>query len=226
MISWFFENYFISQTKNIFNNYPKAIDLTKFILYKTPDIIFKTKSINEIIINDNFPIDDLFTSNDNIKIVTVITKNNTLFNEQVTIHKIANFKNIYSLNHNGIDTICNYVYKNNFLMKLLQKNLPEDITNVNILHNYSFRFSTDDFPIFFPNSVKQIRINVLMHYQSIDLCANICSNLPVNLEKLIICYCDYSKVYLYCEFVDFKKELLNKIKLPFNCELIIEKFMY
>ena len=201
------------------------MDFTKYILYKTPEIIKNIKSINEIVINDNFPIDDI-TSLTNIKIIIIHTKNKNLFNSNIVNHKIANFQKIYSLSHNSIDTLCNYMYNNNFLMRYLQKNIPDGIENVNILHDFRFRFGLDEFPIYFPLSTKVIRINIIYVKLSIKYCADICNNLPVNLEKLIICYCDYSKANYYFEKFDLENELMENIKLPFNCKLVIEKFMY
>lgn len=201
------------------------MDFTKYILYKTPEIIKKIKSINEIIINDNYPIDDIISLT-NIKIIIIHTKNKNLFNSNIVNHKIANFQKIYSLSHNGIDTLCNYMYNNNFLMRYLQKNIQDGIENVNILHDFRFRFGLDEFPIYFPLSTKVIRINIIYVKLSIKYCADICNNLPVNLEKLIICYCDYSKANYYFEKFDLENELMENIKLPFNCKLVIEKFMY
>ncbi len=201
------------------------MDFTKYILYKTPEIIKKIKSINEIVINDNYPIDDI-TSSSNIKIIIIHTKNKNLFDSNIVNHKIANFQKIYSLSHIGIDSLSNYIYNNNFLMRYLQKNIPDGIENVNILHDFRFRFGLDEFPIYFPLSTKVIRINIIYVKLSIKYCAEICNNLPVNLEKLIICYCDYSKANYYFEKFDLENELLENIKLPFNCKLVIEKFMY
>lgn len=226
MLSYIYENYFNSLTKNLFDSKPKCVDLTTYILYKTPDIISKTKSINEIIINDDFPIDDILLNCNNIKIITINTKNKNLFNNYITVHPIANLQNIYSLNHFGIDNICNYTYNNNFLMRYLCKNIPSGITHINILHDYRFKMSFDNLPINFPNSTIQIRINIVYVKESVKYCADICDNLPINLEKLVICYCDYSKINFYTTKFDFEKELLKLIKLPFNCRLIIESFDY
>ena len=225
MLSQVCEKYFNSQTKEYLLSNPKIMDFTKYVLYKTPEIIKKIKSINEIVINDNYPIDDITTFN-NIKIIIIHTKNKNLFNSNIVIHKIANFQKIYSLSHIGIDTLCNYMNDNNFVMRYLQKNIPEGIENINILHDFRFRFSLDEFPIYFPLSTKVIRINIIYVKLSIKYCAEICNNLPVNLEKLIICYCDYSKANYYFEKFDLEKELLENIKLPFNCKLVIEKFFY
>jgi len=219
------EKYFNSQTKEYLLSNPKIMDFTKYILYKTPEIIKKIKSINEIVINDNYPIDDI-TYSSNIKIIIIHTKNKNLFDSNIVNHKIANFQKIYSLTHIGIDSLSNYIYNNNFLMRYLQKNIPDGIENVNILHDFRFRFGLDEFPIYFPLSTKVIRINIIYVKLSIKYCAEICNNLPVNLEKLIICYCDYSKANYYFEKFDLENELLENIKLPFNCKLVIEKFMY
>lgn len=226
MLSYICESYFNSQTKNIFNSNPTVIDLTGYFLYKTPDILVKTKSINEIIINDNFPLDDKLTSLPNIKIVTINTKNKNLFNSNIITHPIANLQNIYSLNHLGINNFCNYIYNNNFLMRTLEKNVPDEIININILHDYRFRMGVDEFPINFPISTKKIRINIIPVKESIDFCANICANLPINLKKIIITYCDYSKINYYTEKINIREELEKKIKLPFGCKIIIEKFNF
>ena len=226
VLSYICENYFNSKTKDIFNSNPKCVDLTEYILYKTPEILIKTKSINEIIINDNYPIDDKLILCKNIKFVTVNTKNKKSFNNYIITHPIANLQNIYSLNHIGIANICNYIYENNFLMRYIYKNLPYGITHVNILHDYRFRMSFDELPINFPLSVIQIRINIILVKESIKYCADICNNLPINLEKLIICHCDYSRTYYYTENFDFEKELQNNIKLPFGCKVIMENFDY
>ena len=112
----------------------------------------------------------------------------------------------------------------NFLMTRLQKNIPDKTINVNIVHNFQIRFGfTEDFPLNFPYSTEQIRINVMCIKDSIKFCEDICTNLPINLKKLIITYCDYSKINYYVEECNFDSEI-KKIKLPFNCELIIEKF--
>lgn len=226
MLSYIYESYFNSQAKDCFDSNPKCVNLTGYTLYKTPKILVKTKSVNEIIINDDFSIDELLINCKNIKIITVNTKNKKIFENHITLHPIANLQNIYSLNHIGVEYICNYAYKKNFLMRYLCKNIPEGIIHVNILHDYRFRMSFDELPINFPQSVIQIRINIIYIKESIKYCADICSNLPMNLEKLIICYCDYSKVNFYIEKFDLKQKLLGHIKLPFNCKLIIEHFNY
>jgi hypothetical protein len=226
VLSYICENYFNSQIKDLILTNPKVIDFTKFTLYKTPDIIIKNKSINEIIIKDNYPIDESLTSLKNIKIVTMYTQNKNLFNNNIVEHKIANMQNIYSLEHIGIDAMCNYIYENNFLMRYLHKNVPNGIENINIPHDFRFRFSFDDFPILFPITTKIIRINIIFVKQSVKYCADICENLPINLVKLIICYCNYERTNYYTENFDLQKELLNNIKLPFGCNLIIENFVY
>ncbi len=224
MLSYIYESYFNSQTKYIFELEPKCIDLTEYTLYKTPEKIIKTKSVNEIIINDDFPIDNDLIHCNNIKIITLHSKNKNLFKNYITLHPIANLQNIYSLNHLGVGNICNYMYNNNFLMRYLHKNIPEGITHVNILHDYRFRMSFDELPINFPLSTLEIRINIIFIKESIQYCADICNNLPINLEKLVICYCDYNKMHYHCENFNLEKELLNNIKLPFDCKLIIENF--
>ena len=93
MLSYICENYFNSQIKDLILTNPKVIDFTKFTLYRTPDIINKNKSINEIIINDNYPIDESLTSVKNIKIVTMYTKNNYLFNKNKIISQIDTLLN-------------------------------------------------------------------------------------------------------------------------------------
>lgn len=226
MLSYFCENYFNYKTKEYLCSNPKIMDFTKYTLYKTPEIIKKVKSINEIIITDNYPIDNIIISLDNIKIIILYTNNKNVFYSNIVNHKIANFQKIYSITHIGTDILCNYSYNNNFLMRYLQKNIPEGIEYINILHDFRFRFGVDEFPINFPSSTKVIRINIIYIKQSIKYCADICDNLPISLEKLIICYCDYSKTNYYSENFDLKKELLNIIKFPFNCKLVIEKFIY
>lgn len=234
MLSYIFESYFNSQTKEIFAQYPKIINFTKFILYRTPDIIKKTPSINEIIINDNYPIDNELTLNKNIRTVSIYSNNNSIFDSQLVYHPIANLQNIYSLKHINLNSdnfnnvhMCNYMYENNFLMKCLQKTIPLGITSINILYDYVSRLGfTDDFPLNFPTSTLQIRINILCVKESVKYCTDICGNLPINLQKLIITYCDYSKINYYVEKYDIEMELNNKIKLPFGCKLIVEKFLF
>jgi hypothetical protein len=233
VLSYIFESYFNSQTKEIFSQYPKIINFTKYILYKTPDIIKKTPSINEIIINDNYPIDRELTFNKYIRIVSIYSNNNSIFDSQLVIHPIANLQHIYSLKHINLNSyksnnvyLCNYIYETNFLMKCLQKNIPPGITSVNILYDYASRFGfTDDFPLNFPTSTRQIRINILYVKESVKYCADICGNLPINLQKLIITYCDYSKINYYVEKCDMEIELNDKIKLPIGCRLIFDKFL-
>ena len=233
MLSYIFESYFNSQTKEIFYQYPKIINFTKYILYKTPDIIKKTPSINEIIINDNYTIDSELTFNKNIRVVCIYSNNNSIFDSHLVINPIANLQNIYSLKHINLNSdkftnvyMCNYMYGTNFLMKCLQKTIPKDITSVNILYDYGTRFGfTDDFPLNFPISTLQIRINILYVKESVKFCADICGNLPSNLQKLIITYCDYSKINYYVEKFNIEMELTNKIKLPVSCRLIFDKFL-
>ena len=231
MLSYIFESYFNSQSKEIFENDPKKINLTKYILYKTPDIIKKNPSINEIIINDNYPIDNELILNKNIHYVTIYSNNNYIFDTQQVINPIANLQYIYSLKHINLNSntfnniiMCNYVYETNFLMKYLQKNIPFGVTCVNILYDYGIRIGfTDDYPLIFPISTQQIRINILYVKESIKYCADICGNLPVHLQKLIITYRDYRKTNYYTEPFDLEQELLLLIKLPFCCKLIIDK---
>ncbi len=117
------------------------------------------------------------------------------------------------------------MYETNFLMKCLQKNIPSGITFINILYDYTSRFGfTDDFPLNFPTSTRQIRINILCVKESIKYCTDICGNLPINLQKLIITYYDYSKINYYVEKSNLEMELTDKIKLPFGCKLIFNKF--
>ena len=230
MLSYIFESYFNSQSKEIFVKNPKIINLTKYILYKTPDIIKKTPSINEIIINDNYPIDNELIFNKNIRIVTIYSNNNHIFNSQLVINPIANLQNIYSLKHLNLNyntannILCNYMYGTNFVMKYLQKNIPLGITCVNILYDYGIRIGfTDEYPLFFPISTQEIRINILYVKESIKYCADICGILPVHLQKLIITYCDYSNKNYYTEKINLEQEILSIIKLPFGCKLIIDK---
>ena len=117
LLPYIFETYFNYQTKDIFTEHsrPTNIDLRSFILYKTPEIIKKTKSINELIINDNFPIDYELISNKNIKIVNIHSKNNLTFVNNVVQSKIACLQNLYSLNHVDLfmehgSHACNYFY--------------------------------------------------------------------------------------------------------------------
>lgn len=226
MLSYFFENYFITQTKDFLNSNPESIDLTKYILYKTPEILIKTKSIKEISINDNYPIDDIITGNNNIKFIIIHTKNKNLFNKEIVNHPIAKFQNIYSLNHIDIDNMCNYIYDNNFLMKYLETEIPNGIVNINILQDYKFRMNGKSFPINYPTSVKKIRINIVYVKESIKYCMDMCENLPLSLEMLIITYCDYYRVNYYIEKIDFESEIKQNIKIPFGCKIIIEKIIY
>jgi hypothetical protein len=232
MLSYIFESYFNSQTKEILSKYPKSINLTNYSLYKTPSIIKNSSSIKEIIINDNHPIDDELIINKNIHFVNIYSNNNIIFESQLVINPIAKLQNIYSLKHvnlfcdkaSNIYT-CNYMYETNFLMKRLQKNIPFGITCINILYDYGIRIGfTDDLPLIFPITTQQIRINILYVKESVKYCADICGILPVHLQKLIIIYKNYSKIN-YTEIFDLEKEILLLIKLPFGCKLIIEKFV-
>ncbi len=231
---YIFETYFNYKTQEIFKEYPPPvnIDLRNYILYKTPTIIKKTPTIHELIMNVDYPIDEELCSNLNIKIVYIHSNNNWTFASEVVQSKIAHLQNIYSLDHKDSSMIhgihmCNYVHDGDFLMTILQKNIPEGIVNVNILHSFRARFGfTEDFPLNFPNSVKQIRINVMCVKESITFCTGICGNLPPELKKLIITYCDYSKINYYIEECDFDFEIKKSIKLPFGCELTINKFIF
>ena len=80
----------------------------------------------------------------------------------------------------------------------------------------------------FPLNIKTIKIEAECSKKWLDKLLILFSNLPYNLEKLTVSFENTDNARGWGNFYDetFKKSLTEKLKLPINCELIIDSYVF
>lgn len=193
----------------------------------------KCSWVNEIIITKNFVPPVELANNYNIKsmYITDITdlKEYTIYKSQIALFQSINF----------IDSVKPISYKWNeyFLTCNIFANVPEKIKYVNIPFcrnginrpcnsQWKYITGTENYTITFPSTIVAIRVVVNYNGDDITDIVKIFDNLPLFLEKIIFSVgideidCDVMKRDVFIE------KLIKNIKIPFGCEIIIDKFVF
>lgn len=219
-------------TNERYKNISKKIKNVSLIEGYNPAL--KTSSwINEIIITKNFVPPVELVNNHNIKSMYIgeVTdlKENSIYKSPIALFQLINF----------IDSVKQISYKWNeyFLMcdifanipeKIKYVNIPFYINGVNIECNLQSKFITNkvNYTIKFPPTVITIRVVVNYNDDDVNNIVKVFENLPIFLNKIIFSVrinendCDIVKRDVFIE------NLIKNIKVPFGCEIIIDKFVF
>jgi len=198
-----------------------SLDLTNNV-YDTE--VIKYPNIYMIKVNLTYDPPDALILNTNIKWINLCEYG---IGPIICTSPIAKLQNICRLSYN--DKI--YLTWNNYcITNSISESFSEDIEYVNIAEtNTNFDVIL---PFNFPVNVKILKIEVKCSEKWLSLLLSVFSNLPTNLEKLIISFDNTDNARGWGDFFDreFIKTLNEKIKLPHNCKLIIDpyvrKFVY
>ena len=193
----------------------------------------KCSWINEIIITKNFVPPVELVNNHNIKSMYIgdITdlKERTIYKSQIALFQLINF----------IDSVKPISYKWNeyFLMCDIFANIPEKIKYVNIPFyknglvrpcslQSKFIANMENYTITFPSTIVTIRVVVNYNSDDITNIVKIFDNIPFFLEKIIFSVGIDEIDYDIMKRDTFIENLIKNMKIPFGCEIIIDKFVF
>ena len=210
----------------------------------------KNTTQNAISLRENYSSQEITNLDPKIKLVMIYPKPfNTKLNFNKLVGDVINnnnplgdLQNINSLlfwnitNNIGYYSNINYSNGHNLLMRKYMQNIPEHITNINILADFNFQNLPMLAPFNFPPTIQQIRITIHKLYPSssnyfVDPYIHLLSNLPSSVQKIIIVFSKHQSFIneYYCEHFAFlappfevSNEFKSKLKLPHDCELIFE----
>jgi hypothetical protein len=185
--------------------------------------------IKEIVITKDFDPPQELLNNRNIKHLLISDSIDLKNNVKIYKSRVALFQSIFMIN-----TIwkINYIWNSYFIMCDLYTKIPEGITHVNIPLNgngvqnyftlcYSYLNKPDNYVINFPLTIIAIRMWINYDMDNIMEIIKLLSNLPYSLEKLTFS----SEIDQYTNIEQrkvFFEKLIEKIKIPFGCEIIID----
>ena len=209
----------------------------------------KNTTQNAISLGENYLSQEITKLDPKIKLVIIYPKPfNTKLNFKKLVGDVLNnnplgdLQNINSLlfwnitNNIGYYSNINYSNGHNLLMRKYMQNIPEHITNINILADFNFQNLPMLAPFNFPPTIQQIRIIIHKLYPSsskyfIDPYIDLLSNLPSSVQKIIFVFSKHQSFIneYYCEHFAFlappfevENKFKSKLKLPHGCELIFE----